>query len=78
MDIKEKFGLAVQKRRKELGLTQEGLAMRIHTDEADKSKYADQSYVSKIELGQSNITLETIEQIAVALECRAGDLFSEI
>ena len=54
---------------------QEELAMRIHTDGADKSKYADQSYVSKIELGQANITLETIEQIAKALECEVGELF---
>jgi len=29
---------------------------------------ADQAYVSRIEAGQMNVTLETVEQIAVALE----------
>ena len=77
MDIKQHFGNAVRKRRKELGLSQEELAMRINSGEAGedgKAKYADQTYISKIELGQANVTLETIAVLAEALECGAGDL----
>lgn len=75
MDIKQKFGLAVRNRRKELGISQEELAMRINTDSDDKSKYADQSYISKIELGQANVTLETVGEICVALDIGVGEMF---
>lgn len=75
MEIKQRFGLAVRKQRKKIGISQEELAMRINTDGNDTSKYADQSYVSKIELGQSNVTLDTIQVLCDALECKAGDLF---
>lgn len=59
------FGLEVKRRRVELGLTQE--------------EFADQSglhrtYVSGIERGQRNPTLDIILQIARALKCNAGDL----
>lgn len=59
MDIKKRFGLAVKARRIALGISQEELAMRIG---------ADQAYVSRIEAGQMNVTLETAEQVAEALE----------
>ncbi len=75
MQIKQKFGLAVRKRRKEIGISQEELAMRINTDSNENTKYADQSYVSKVELGQANVTLETIQVLCDALDCEAGDLF---
>ncbi len=75
MEIKQKFGLAVRKRRKEIGISQEELAMRINTDSNKNTKYADQSYVSKVELGQANVTLETIQVLCDALDCEAGDLF---
>ncbi len=35
---------------------------------------ADQAYVSRIEAGQINVTLETVEQIAAALETEAFEL----
>jgi len=75
MDIKQRFGIAVRNRRKEIGISQEELAMRINTDVDDSRKYADQSYISKIELGQMNITLETVDILAEALECGVGELF---
>jgi transcriptional regulator with XRE-family HTH domain len=65
MEIKKRFGVAVREHRKRLDMSQEELAMRIN---------ADQAYVSRIEAGQMNVTLETIEQIAEALETDAGNL----
>ena len=58
MDIKTRFGRAVRKQRLRIGLSQEELALRID---------ADQAYVSRIEAGQMNVTLETLELIAEAL-----------
>lgn len=65
MEIKKRFGLAVKEHRRILNVSQEELAMRVG---------ADQAYVSRVEAGQMNITLETIEQIASALEVGASDL----
>lgn len=65
MEIKKRFGLAVRKHRMRLEVSQEELAMRIG---------ADQAYVSRIEAGQMNVTLETVEQIATALETEVSEL----
>jgi transcriptional regulator with XRE-family HTH domain len=65
MEIKKRFGLAVKEQRNRLNVSQEELAMRIG---------ADQAYVSRIEAGQMNVTLETIEQIATALQANVVDL----
>lgn len=59
MEIKKRFGLAVKTQRQAASISQEELAMRID---------ADQAYVSRIEAGQMNVTLETAQQIANALE----------
>lgn len=67
MEIKRRFGLAVREHRRLLQMSQEELAMRIG---------ADQAYVSRVEAGQINITLETMEQIATALEIDAGAFLS--
>lgn len=66
MEIKKRFGLAVREQRKRLNVSQEELAMRIG---------ADQAYVSRIEAGQMNVTLETLEQIASALGIDVAALF---
>ena len=66
MEIKERFGKAVREQRMAKGISQEELAMRIG---------ADQTYVSRIEAGQMNATLETTETIDQALEQRIRDLF---
>lgn len=58
MDIKERFGRATQKCRQSLNITQEDLALRID---------ADQAYISRIEAGEMNVTLETAQHIAEAL-----------
>lgn len=65
MEIKKRFGLAVREHRRSLNVSQEELAMRIG---------ADQAYVSRIEAGQMNVTLETTEQIAAALNVDVGEL----
>lgn len=65
MEIKKRFGLAVREHRRLLKVSQEELAMRIG---------ADQAYVSRIEAGQMNVTLETVEQIATALQADPEDL----
>lgn len=65
MEIKKRFGLAVREQRKRLNVSQEELAMRIG---------ADQAYVSRIEAGQMNVTLETVEQIATALHADMVEL----
>lgn len=58
-NVKKRFGLAVKMQRALLGISQEELAMRVD---------ADQAYVSRIEAGRMNVTLETAEQVAVALK----------
>jgi len=68
MEIKERFGKAVHEQRNAKGISQEELAMRIG---------ADQAYVSRIEAGQMNVTLETIEQISGALGVDIVHLFSK-
>ncbi len=66
MKTKEKFGIAVRKRRKELGLSQEDLGLRIGLD---------QGYVSRIEQGQMNITLDTMEEICKVLDVGVAEMF---
>ena len=65
MDVKKRFGRAVKAARVERGLSQEELAMRID---------ADQAYISRVEAGQVNVTLETADQIANALEVDLSEL----
>lgn len=68
MEIKERFGKAVREQRIAKGISQEELAMRIG---------ADQAYVSRIEAGQMNVTLETVEQIANALRVDITEFFRD-
>ena len=67
MDIKRRFGRAVRARRAALAISQEELALRIG---------GDQAYVSRIETGAMNVTLETAQQIAEALESDVAALFA--
>lgn len=67
MDVKRRFGSAVRTRRVALCISQEELALRID---------ADQAYVSRIEAGAMNVTLETAQQVADALETDVAALFS--
>lgn len=67
LNIKERFGFAVKHRRKELGISQEELSFRsgLH-----------RTYISDIERGFRNPSLENIEKLAQALEIKVSILFS--
>lgn len=68
-DIKYRFGAAIRKRRQELNISQEELADRAGLH---------RTYVSDIERGARNISLENIERIAGALKIGVSDLFAGV
>lgn len=61
MDIKEEFGLRVKSLRKNNGMSQNELA--------EKSGL-NRPYISGIEQGKRNVSLEVIEKLAEALEVK--------
>jgi two-component system response regulator len=68
IDIKKELGSLIKRRRKQLGLSQEALAER-----ADLHR----TYVTDIERGSRNISIESISKLATALEVSIGALFLE-
>lgn len=60
------FGLKVQKRRKELGFSQEELAFRAGFH---------RTYIGMIERAERNITLSNIKRLADALQTNIKELF---
>ncbi|HRJ43061.1 MAG: helix-turn-helix transcriptional regulator [Caldilineaceae bacterium] len=62
-----RFGVVVRARRKELGLSQEGLAFRsgLH-----------RTYIADIERGSRNISLRSIETLIEALELSFVEFFT--
>ncbi|MGV0024185.1 helix-turn-helix domain-containing protein [Phormidesmis priestleyi] len=67
-DIKERFGKAIRQRRRELDLSQEQLAERAGLH---------RTYISSVERGTQNPSLENIEKLAGALEISIADLFTK-
>lgn len=65
MNIKEKFGNRLKALRKEKGLSQEELA--------EKSGL-NRPYISGIEQGKRNVSLEVMEKLAEALEVEMKEL----
>lgn len=65
MDIKEKFGNRLKALRKEKGLSQEELAERSGLN---------RPYISGIEKGKRNVSLEVMEKLAEALGVGMGEL----
>lgn len=65
MGIREKFGKRVRKVRLEKGFSQEELA-----HEADSNR----TYISDVERGTRNPSIEVVERIAKALCVKIGDL----
>lgn len=65
---KKKFGESIRKHRRAANLSQESVALRIN---------ADQAYISRIEAGLFNPTLETIAELAKALDLPIRKLFDE-
>ncbi|HBE21046.1 MAG TPA: transcriptional regulator [Cyanobacteria bacterium UBA11149] len=66
-DIKQRFGLAIRKRRHELALSQEELSFRSELH---------RTYISDIERGSRNPSLENIAKLAKALEISVSHLFA--
>lgn len=66
-DIKQRFGKAIRRRRRELDISQEKLAeiAEIH-----------RTYISSIERGARNPSLENIEKLAKALDISISALFA--
>ena len=68
-NLQKAFGAKLRKARLELDLSQEKLA-----DLADLHF----TYVSSVERGERNISLENIGKLATALGCNIKDLFTDI
>lgn len=66
MNVKEKLGLRILEIRKEKSLSQEKLALRANIDRA---------YMHLIEKGKTNVSIELIDKIAIALEIDIKQLF---
>ncbi len=68
--IKEKIGYRIKQiRTKSLKISQEELAQKLNCDRA---------YISRIESGKQNLTIENLENICVALNVSFKDFFNEI
>lgn len=67
MDIRKTVGANIRRHRLEAAISQEELAARMGVD---------QGYVSKLEAGQRNPTITTIESAAAALNVDASKLFA--
>jgi transcriptional regulator with XRE-family HTH domain len=65
MDIKEKFGIRLKTLRKEKGLSQEELALKSGLN---------RPYISAIEKGKRNVSLEVMEKLAGAMGVEIGEL----
>ena len=68
-DIAVRFGRAVRKLRLEQKISQEELAERCDLH---------RTYISDIELGKRNVSLENIERIVTALNQPLSDFFREM
>lgn len=69
MDILTRYGQAVRKIRLERGISQEELADRCGLH---------RTYISDIELGKRNLSLENIECIAISLNKTLPEFFKEV
>lgn len=68
-DIMVRFGQAVRKIRRDQGISQEELAERCGLH---------RTYISDVELGKRNVSLENIERIATSLNKSLVELFLEV
>ena len=67
MDIKDKVGQRVRELRHDLGLSQEALANKAGVD---------RTYMTDVEHGRRNISVEILEKILVALEVSFAQFFN--
>ena len=67
MDIKLKVGQRIKVLRKEIGLSQEALALKAEVD---------RTYVTDVENGRRNVSVEILERIIAALEVSFIEFFT--
>lgn len=67
MDIKEKVGQRIRLLRKELELSQEALALKSEVD---------RTYVTDVENGRRNVSLEILERLIKALNISFAEFFN--
>ncbi|MBD2136236.1 helix-turn-helix transcriptional regulator [Anabaena sp. FACHB-1237] len=67
LDINQRFGKAIRRRRRELDFSQEELAEKAEIH---------RTYISSIERGKRNPSLENIEKLAKALDIFISELFA--
>ena len=67
-DLASIIGEKIRKLRKEMDISQYELALKAGID---------RSYMGKIERGEINITLEKVQQIAIALEVNLIDVLKD-
>ena len=65
--LRQRFGMEIKELRVGSGLSQEAFA--------DKCGYA-RTYMSRIETGRANVSLDAIETLATALQMTPGELFN--
>ncbi|MBD2098481.1 helix-turn-helix transcriptional regulator [Trichocoleus sp. FACHB-591] len=67
-EIRQRFGKAIRRRRRELDITQEKLAelAELH-----------RTYISNLERGDANPTLDMINRLAKALDISIAQLFTD-
>ena len=66
MNVKEKLGKKINELRIEKSLSQEKLALKANIDRA---------YMHLIEKGKTNVSIELIEKISIALDIDIKELF---
>ncbi len=67
MDIKEKIGQRIRSLRKKLNLSQEALALKSEVD---------RTYMTDVENGRRNVSIEILEKIIIALEVSFNEFFN--
>jgi transcriptional regulator with XRE-family HTH domain len=68
INIKQRFGQAMRQRRREMDISQEELADRAGLH---------RTYISDVERGDRNLSLENIEKITQALELKISEFFAQ-
>ena len=66
MDIRKRFGKRIKELRQARGLSQEALAHLVELNT---------SYISGIEKGESDISIEMIQKLSIAFQINISDLF---
>lgn len=68
MDIRAKVGSRIRQLRKELQLTQEGLAFKAEVDK---------TYLNEVENGKRNVSVINLEKIILSLDVTLKEFFND-